>query len=221
VNGVQSYSCNCTGTGYQGTTCTQLIDDCPSPSPCGPHGACLDGLKNFTCVCDPGWYGARCNYTVLSASSCLSRYDFDLRDEQDIQKPIVVTPTDLENSGTLTISSNQLGLNRIASLVISEYATPVTDQPYASRPSAPTRVRTLPVNLFPPGSAGITGSKLQTTPATRAVDITVLDGRQSVKVLALDFEGHPVSCLRYQPTVGPQAALGLSSGGLGVKRNAV
>ena len=36
------------------------IDRC-SPNPCGVNGRCVDGFDNFTCLCKPGYSGARCN----------------------------------------------------------------------------------------------------------------------------------------------------------------
>ena len=27
---------------------------------CGPHGTCVDGLLEYTCNCDRGWTGKRC-----------------------------------------------------------------------------------------------------------------------------------------------------------------
>jgi hypothetical protein len=43
------YECNCTGTGYEGATCTVLSDDC-AIAPC-TNGDCVDGNMSFTCNC--------------------------------------------------------------------------------------------------------------------------------------------------------------------------
>lgn len=39
-----SFSCNCAGTGFNGLTCNNNIDDC-SPNPCLNGGTCIDGIN--------------------------------------------------------------------------------------------------------------------------------------------------------------------------------
>jgi len=42
-----AFSCDCTGTGFEGTKCQTNINDC-SPNPCQNNGTCTDGINcNF------------------------------------------------------------------------------------------------------------------------------------------------------------------------------
>ncbi|XP_059143930.1 uncharacterized protein LOC131931220 [Physella acuta] len=54
-------------------------NDCVG-DPCGDHGTCFDGPDDFTCVCDQGWSGRRCqippdycrNSACANGSSCVN-----------------------------------------------------------------------------------------------------------------------------------------------------
>jgi len=46
------------------------IDDC-AQNPCGKHGICLDKLNDFTCACDYGWKGKKCDQSIYhGCTSC-------------------------------------------------------------------------------------------------------------------------------------------------------
>jgi alpha-tubulin suppressor-like RCC1 family protein len=50
-----SYSCDCAGTGFTGTTCTTASDECAMPTICG-QGTCRDRLDDdgYSCTCPDG-----------------------------------------------------------------------------------------------------------------------------------------------------------------------
>nr|CAD7258850.1 unnamed protein product [Timema shepardi] len=63
IDGINSYSCNCTDTGFEGAHCELNIDDCVS-NPC-THGArCIDGIKDYYCECFAGYEGKNCQQDI-------------------------------------------------------------------------------------------------------------------------------------------------------------
>ena len=44
--------CDCTGSGFQGATCNQDIDECESIEICNGHGDCGNNIGGYTCTCD-------------------------------------------------------------------------------------------------------------------------------------------------------------------------
>merc|ERR1712178_206120 len=59
-----SRTCDCTGTGFEGPSCSLNVDDCTVDS-CNGHGQCIDGINDFTCQCDPGWFLEFCTQEGL------------------------------------------------------------------------------------------------------------------------------------------------------------
>ena len=69
VDGHNSFSCTCDGTGYDGSTCTDNINECTTLNdPCddaGDDGAvCVDTPGNFTCTCTSKYEGVRCENDI-------------------------------------------------------------------------------------------------------------------------------------------------------------
>ena len=60
--------CNCDGTGYQGLTCSEDVNECDM-SPCEHGGSCTNSIGNFSCACAPGYTGSRCEIDI---DECLS-----------------------------------------------------------------------------------------------------------------------------------------------------
>lgn len=75
----KGFTCNCAGTGYEGTTCEHDVDECipvqvalnvgtNTPvfeGPCKNGGTCTDGVASFTCDCaGTGYDGATCTADV-------------------------------------------------------------------------------------------------------------------------------------------------------------
>lgn len=60
-----TYTCDCTGTGFEGVNCTDNIDDCPGHL-CENEATCVDGVNAYTCDCStaPGWTGATCSDSI-------------------------------------------------------------------------------------------------------------------------------------------------------------
>ena len=73
-------SCNCAGTGYQGLTCSEDINECDM-SPCEHGGSCSNTIGNFTCSCSPGFTGRLCEINIdecmpnpcVNGGSCTDR----------------------------------------------------------------------------------------------------------------------------------------------------
>lgn len=56
IDGINSYMCNCSDTGFYGEHCEENIDDCMS-SPCVNGAECEDLIKDYKCHCYPGYQG--------------------------------------------------------------------------------------------------------------------------------------------------------------------
>ena len=67
LNGVDSYTCECT-TGYTGERCETNIDGCES-MPCEHGGSCIDGVDSYTCECTTGYTGERCETIIDECES--------------------------------------------------------------------------------------------------------------------------------------------------------
>ncbi|XP_015599265.1 protein crumbs isoform X2 [Cephus cinctus] len=60
-DGVNEYTCNCTGTGYRGSNCSIDVDECIEEDvDCG-HGQCKNLPGTYHCSCDLGYCGYNCN----------------------------------------------------------------------------------------------------------------------------------------------------------------
>jgi len=57
---LNSYTCDCTGTGYTGQYCEIKRDYC-LPNPCKNGGECKNRLTDFICTCKPGYSGVDCS----------------------------------------------------------------------------------------------------------------------------------------------------------------
>ena len=40
---------------------------------CGQHGTCVDGVNSYSCRCDPGWNGTKCEIGMLGMLECVFR----------------------------------------------------------------------------------------------------------------------------------------------------
>lgn len=56
IDGLNSYTCNCTDTGFMGAHCEINIDDCIG-NPCENGAECHDVVKDYQCTCYPGYTG--------------------------------------------------------------------------------------------------------------------------------------------------------------------
>ncbi|KAK3088892.1 hypothetical protein FSP39_025053 [Pinctada imbricata] len=69
IDGINSFTCNCTGTGYQGNTCSVNIDECNPISPCQNGGTCFDTQGSYDCQCPAGYQDKNCQ----EVNECLSQ----------------------------------------------------------------------------------------------------------------------------------------------------
>ncbi|XP_077865931.1 uncharacterized protein LOC100375718 [Saccoglossus kowalevskii] len=60
LDGVFSYTCDCTDTGYEGEHCEVDIDECLHDQPCQNGGLCFNRYGAYTCSCMPGFGGENC-----------------------------------------------------------------------------------------------------------------------------------------------------------------
>ncbi|XP_052789096.1 protein crumbs-like isoform X2 [Mya arenaria] len=73
IDGINSYECNCTDTGFYGDQCENNIDDCNlNGQPCQHNSSCIDGIKNYTCSCYQGYTGKNCEIDIdeCAATPC-------------------------------------------------------------------------------------------------------------------------------------------------------
>ena len=56
VDGLNSYGCECGGTGYSGDDCALNIDECAS-QPCRHGGTCVDDVNDYHCNCYAAYTG--------------------------------------------------------------------------------------------------------------------------------------------------------------------
>ena len=61
---VTGFSCNCDGTGYEGSVCEVDIDECSRFLHfCCNSSTCVNTLGGYNCSCAPRFYGRYCNET--------------------------------------------------------------------------------------------------------------------------------------------------------------
>lgn len=60
IDGINNFTCNCTGSGYTGPTCSEDIDECKTNNPCHPNATCINHLGTYQCDCQPGFTGKNC-----------------------------------------------------------------------------------------------------------------------------------------------------------------
>jgi hypothetical protein len=66
IDGIANFTCNCVGTGYNGTTCELDVDEC-SLTPqvnCG-NGTCNNLPGTYNCICTPGFTGITLLFSVF------------------------------------------------------------------------------------------------------------------------------------------------------------
>jgi hypothetical protein len=49
--------------GWAGINCNMNIDDCAN-NPCKNSATCVDGINDFTCICETGWRGKHCEILI-------------------------------------------------------------------------------------------------------------------------------------------------------------
>lgn len=69
IDQVDSFRCNCTGTGYSGTLCQDNVNECSVGVMCLHGGICYDTYGSFICTCPPGYGGNRCEHPINECSS--------------------------------------------------------------------------------------------------------------------------------------------------------
>ncbi|XP_068222449.1 protein crumbs isoform X2 [Palaemon carinicauda] len=69
IDKVNSFECNCEGTGYEGDICQTNIDECLLNDPCTNGATCFDLYGDYECACAPGYTGKYCEVEILECSS--------------------------------------------------------------------------------------------------------------------------------------------------------
>ncbi|XP_022919866.2 protein crumbs isoform X1 [Onthophagus taurus] len=67
-DGIDSFTCNCTNTGYQGQFCEKNINECLE-APCLNGGKCFDNYGDYFCQCTSGYYGKNCDQRISECDS--------------------------------------------------------------------------------------------------------------------------------------------------------
>ncbi|XP_011155251.1 protein crumbs isoform X1 [Harpegnathos saltator] len=69
-DGVNSFTCDCQGTGYTGPDCSVDINECLGPTADCRYGKCENLPGTYQCICDPGY----CGYNCGMADPCNQEY---------------------------------------------------------------------------------------------------------------------------------------------------
>jgi hypothetical protein len=74
--GPGGFSCDCEGTGFDGATCADDVDDCQPNDPCLHGGKCVDsGVNSYFCDCNfplPDGSGHTGTHCEIDVDDCLS-----------------------------------------------------------------------------------------------------------------------------------------------------
>ncbi|KAI6661894.1 Neurogenic locus Notch protein-like [Oopsacas minuta] len=66
IEGNNTYTCDCSGTGYEGDNCE--VDPC-SPDPCLNNGVCTNSSGDFSCECIGGFTGKTCAQCLIACQN--------------------------------------------------------------------------------------------------------------------------------------------------------
>jgi len=69
VDNINKYTCNCSGTGFDGKNCENDINEClieeeSGNKTCQNGGKCMNEIGNFSCNCQIGWEGDFCQIDI-------------------------------------------------------------------------------------------------------------------------------------------------------------
>lgn len=64
IDGVNNYTCNCTGSGFAGEFCQRDINECIISSPCQNRATCQNLFGTYKCFCQSGFSGRNCEVNI-------------------------------------------------------------------------------------------------------------------------------------------------------------
>ena len=76
--GINTYTCNCSTTGYTGVNCQTNINECHS-NPCLHNSTCIDGINTYKCNCTNGYTGQNCETDFNECQSSLCQHNGQCR----------------------------------------------------------------------------------------------------------------------------------------------
>ena len=72
IAGLAGESCDHCSENYTGEQCDQCAPGFEGPH-CLPSPTCVHGaIQNNRCVCDPGWFGSRCDHDTIAMGACVA-----------------------------------------------------------------------------------------------------------------------------------------------------
>ena len=63
-DGINNFTCNCTGSGYTGGFCDVDINECETEKPCHPNATCTNYKGSYQCNCQTGFNGKNCYQNI-------------------------------------------------------------------------------------------------------------------------------------------------------------
>ncbi|XP_078349853.1 uncharacterized protein LOC144634690 [Oculina patagonica] len=81
IDGINNFTCNCTGSGYTGPTCDDDINECETIKPCHPNATCNNHRGTYQCICQPGFNGKNCYDNIDDCRSNPCQHGGKCKDE--------------------------------------------------------------------------------------------------------------------------------------------
>ena len=139
--GINTYTCNCSTTGYTGVNCQTNINECHS-NLCLHNSTCIDGINTYKCNCTNGYTGQKCETDFNECQSSPCQHNGHCRNTVG---SFYCNCTATGYSGPLC----DTGMAVLAAMSMSIFSTPFTEDLYLEFIfCSHFSQRTVPSNIF-------------------------------------------------------------------------